>query len=42
MLIGNAGLRMRSHRWLHMEREENEWKGQNSAHAAILSAARNP
>jgi hypothetical protein len=42
LLIGNAGLRMRSHRLLHIEREENEWKGQSSAHAAILSGARKP
>ena len=42
MLIGNAGLRMHSSRLLHIERDENEWKGQSAAHAAILSAACKP
>ena len=42
MLIGNAGLRMRRSRLLHIECDENEWECQSAAHAAILSAARRP
>ncbi len=35
MLVGNAGLRMCGSHRRHVERDENEWKGQSATHAAI-------
>ena len=42
MLIGNAGLRMHGSHRLHVERDQNEWKGQTAVHTAILPLAGRP
>ena len=39
MLIGNAGRRRGGKQLLRMQCDENEWKCQSAAHAAILAAA---
>ena len=38
MLIGDAGLTLHRSRLLRVECEEDEWKCQCAAHAAILSS----